>query len=176
MKVLLEGRPGAGKTTIALRMMEMLRASRMPVAGFTTEEVRERGARAGFTLETAGGERAVLAHVRLPGPPRVGRYGVDLAALERLAIPAIDPAQADAVVVLDELGKMELASAAFREAAARLFASPSTVIATVHVHRHPFTDELKARPGIEVIEVTGRTRDGVPAVLARRLGLQPARG
>jgi nucleoside-triphosphatase len=34
----------------------------------------------------------VLAHIELPGTPRVGRHGVDLAALERLAIPAMEAA------------------------------------------------------------------------------------
>ena len=44
----------------------------------------------------------------------MGRYGVALDDLERLAIAAL---QADAdVVVVDELGKMELASAPFRDA------------------------------------------------------------
>src|ERR671934_145721 len=54
--------------------------------------------------------------MQAPGPPRVGRYGVDLRTFERVALPALRAAGRDAVVVVDELGKMELASAAFREA------------------------------------------------------------
>ncbi len=66
-------------------------------------------------VETLSGDRGVLAHVALPGPPRVGRYGVDLQAFERIALPALAASQPGGVVVVDELGKMELASAAFRD-------------------------------------------------------------
>jgi len=44
-----------------------------------SRQIREGGARLGFTLETLDGRKGVLAHRRLPGPPRVGAYGVDLA-------------------------------------------------------------------------------------------------
>jgi nucleoside-triphosphatase len=53
------------------------------VSGFVTEKIRESGRRLGFAVERLGGERGVLARIELPGPPRVGRYGVDRAALER---------------------------------------------------------------------------------------------
>jgi nucleoside-triphosphatase len=78
VRVLVEGRPGSGKTTAASRLADRLRSEGVPVAGFVTEELREGGGRVGFTVEAIGGERAVLAHVDLPGPPRVGKYGVDL--------------------------------------------------------------------------------------------------
>jgi hypothetical protein len=62
--------------------------------------------------------------------PGVGKYGVDVVAFERLAVPALAvPAR---VVVIDELGKVELASAAFRETVRDLFARPVEVVATVH--------------------------------------------
>lgn len=66
-RILLEGRPGIGKTTVALRLVAELRARGVDVAGFTTRELRERGRRVGFEIEDLAGERAVLAHVDLPG-------------------------------------------------------------------------------------------------------------
>ena len=72
-------------------------------------------------VEAASGAREVLAHVGLPGPPPVGRYGVDLAAFDRVALPALHTPAIGGVVVVDELGKMELASAAFRAAVLELF-------------------------------------------------------
>jgi nucleoside-triphosphatase len=139
------------------------------VSGFITEEIRESGRRLGFSLERFGGERGVLAHVDLPGPPRVGRYGVDLAALERLAIPALEQAAEHEVAIIDELGKMELASGAFREALAGLLDRPVPVVVTVQSASHPFTDSLKRRGDVETLRVTTANRDELPDLLAARL-------
>jgi nucleoside-triphosphatase len=167
-RILLEGRPGSGKTTLARRIVTALRERDIPVSGFTTEEIREDRRRVGFAVETVGGERETLAHVDLPGPPRVGKYGVDLDSLERLAIPALRAAPG-ALVVIDELGKMELASSAFRHAVEHVFASPTAVVATVHVFRHPLTDALKARSDVERLQVTAANRDDLARVLVRKL-------
>jgi nucleoside-triphosphatase len=165
VRVLLEGRPGSGKTTVARRLVDLLRSRGVEIAGFTTEEIREGRRRGGFAVESVEGARAVLAHVDLPGPPRVGRYGVDLEAFERVALPALEDLAE--VVVIDELGKMELASARFRDAVASLLGREVAIVATVHVFRHPFTDRLKRQ--LEVIRVRRSNRDGLPGELAERL-------
>jgi nucleoside-triphosphatase len=167
-RLLVEARPGAGKTTAFRRLAELLRESETPVAGFTTEERREGRRRVGFSIESFEGARDTLAHVDLPGPPRVGRYGVDLEAFERVALPALREPRGD-VVLIDELGKMELASAAFRDAVEELFDKPVALAATLQVARHPFTDGLRRRPDVEVIRLTAANRDALPEELARRL-------
>jgi nucleoside-triphosphatase len=166
---LIEARPGAGKTTAVRRLAELLRERGVALAGFLTGEIREGGHRVGFSIETLSGERGTLAHVKWPGPPRVGRYGVALGDFERLALPALRiPADA---VLIDELGKMELASVAFREAVAGLLAGDTPVVATVHAFRHPFTDRLKRRPDAELVRLTRENRDELPRLLAERLAL-----
>ncbi|MET7493866.1 NTPase [Streptomyces sp900116325] len=170
-RILLEGRPGVGKTTAIRRLAALLNGR--DIVGFTTEEIRQGGARVGFALETAAGRRAVLAHAGFPGPPKVGRYGVDLGVMDRLALPALMAASADPaprqLVLIDELGRMELASASFREAVRSLFEADVDVVATVHAHSDPFTDALKQRPGIELIAVTRVNRNALPERLATRL-------
>jgi nucleoside-triphosphatase len=169
VRILLEGRPGSGKTTVAARLVELLAQRGVDVRGFVTHEVREDRRRVGFDVETIDGKRATLAHVSFAGPPRVGRYGVDLDAFERIALPALAGPPRDAVVVIDELGKMELASERFRAEVSRLFESAVHLVATVHVFRNPFTDALKRRPDVERVQVTRDNRDRLPEQLARKL-------
>jgi hypothetical protein len=115
-----------------------------PGPGFTTSEIREVGRWVGFTVTAVGGQRAVLAHVNLAGPPWVGRYAADLTAFEQVALPALGDPGTGGVVVIDELGKMELASAAFRGAVQRLLGTDCSLVATVQAHRHPFTRRPQA--------------------------------
>jgi nucleoside-triphosphatase len=168
-RLLLEGRPGIGKTTVARRLLHLLREAGVPVGGFTTAELRTGGRREGFLVEAASGAHALLAHVDLPGPPRVGRYGVDLAAFDRVALPALRTPRTGGVVIVDELGKMELASAAFRDAVMQLLERDVAVVATVHQARDRFTDALRRRPDIRVVRVTEATRDALPEQLMDRL-------
>ena len=170
-RILLEGRPGVGKTT-AVRRLAALLPSRA-IVGFTTEEIRQDGARVGFALETAEGQRTVLAHVDFPGPPKVGRYGVNLDVMEQAALTELTSASAEPLpgqlVLIDELGRMELASASFREVVRSVFEADIDVVATVHAHSDPFTDALKRRPDVELITVTWANRNTLPDDLAARL-------
>ncbi|MGY5134403.1 NTPase [Streptomyces nigrescens] len=168
-RILLEGRPGVGKTTVVRRLAALLLHRR--AVGFTTEEIRQGGTRTGFALETLdSGLRGVLAGVDLPGPPRVGRYGVDLGVMERLALPPLrsaDPARGE-LVLIDELGRMELACTAFQDVVRCLFTSEIDIVATVHAKSDPFTDALKRRADIELVQVNRANRDALPEDLAAR--------
>ncbi|HEX2032161.1 MAG TPA: nucleoside-triphosphatase [Actinomycetota bacterium] len=100
IRVLIEAPPGAGKTTVARRLVVGLRKRGLDVRGFTTEELRQGRRRVGFAVESVAGARAVLAHTGFAGPTRVGRYGVDLEAFERVALPALEDVPLHAVVVI----------------------------------------------------------------------------
>jgi nucleoside-triphosphatase len=169
---LLTGRPGVGKTTCLRRTLDLLRA---PAGGFFTEEIREGGERVGFALVTLDGARDVLAHVNRLGGPRVGRYGVNLDALDGLGVPAIrEAARSGRLVVIDEIGKMEMAAPAFCEAVDEILSAPVMVLGTILAAPHPWTDGIKARRSVEVIEVTATNRDSLPHRLAALLAA-PAR-
>jgi nucleoside-triphosphatase len=99
----------------------------------------------------------------------VGRYGVDLAAFDRVALPALGIPRTGGGVVVDELGKMELASAAFRTAVLELLERDVAVVATVQRAHDRFTDALRRRPGVRVVRVTEATRDALPEQLMDRL-------
>jgi nucleoside-triphosphatase len=164
---LLTGRPGVGKTTCLRGTLEHLGC---PAGGFFTEEIREAGERVGFALVTLDGRRATLAHVRRRGGPRVGKYGVDVEALDRLGVPAIREAVGRrALVVVDEIGKMEMASPAFGRAVEEALAADVTVLGTILGAAHPWADRIKRGRGVRVLEVTPANRDGLPEQLAAEI-------
>jgi nucleoside-triphosphatase len=167
--LLLTGRPGIGKTTVIKAVAEAL-GNR--AGGFTTEEMRGPGGREGFRLATLDGQAAVMAHVNLRGKgrPRVGRYGVDVGAIECVGVAALRRAvQERCIVVVDEIGKMELFCGPFKDIVLRAVGGPHTVIATVMARPNPWVDALKAMPQVEVWEVTAQSRDEMAEKVLRWL-------
>lgn len=171
LRVLLTGRPGCGKTTVIRRAAELIGLDRC--AGFYTEEVRERGRRVGFDVVTLDGRRGPLARAGDRGP-RVSRYGVNVSAFERLGVEALEGAWRDGsrLLVVDEIGKMELFSERFIALLERIFdsASPQPLLGTVMERPHPLVDPLRCRPGVEVIQVSLNNREGLPGQLSEILG------
>ncbi len=153
--VLVTGPPGCGKTTLIRKAIAELGVL---ASGFYTEEVRSAGRREGFALVTLDGRRATLASVRIRGPHRVSRYGVDVQALETVGLPALEAPDA-ALVVIDEIGKMELLSQRFQETVSHALAGGAPVLASVMLSRHPFADALKARDDVRLIHLTLQNRD-----------------
>jgi nucleoside-triphosphatase len=172
LKLLLTGRPGCGKTTVVQRIVAGLP---LAAGGFYTQELRgSNSTRLGFEIVALDGRRAVLAHIDLPGPPRVGKYGVDLAALDRLAVASVtDAVTQGKIIIIDEIGPMEIASTNFRNAVLAALDSPRSVLATIVQRSIPFTDALKRRPGIQLIEVTPINREALPKRILDRLQGRP---
>ena len=158
--LLLTGHPGVGKTTVVRKIVEALGQR---AGGFYTEEIRGPGGRKGFRLVTLDGHEAVMAHVDIRTRNRVGRYGVDVATLDSVGVTAIREAiQSREVVVVDEIGKMELFSGEFRGAVLKAVSSPKIVVATVMQKNHDWVDALKTMPQATVWQVTEANRGEMP--------------
>ena len=164
---LLTGRPGCGKTTVIRRLVESLAVS---AGGFYTEEIRRGGRREGFALITLDGQTATLASVHTPSRHRVSKYGVELDSIDEVGVPAIERATARAaLVVIDEIGKMELFSNRFRQAVLSALESGKPLLGSIMLAPHPWANAIKARPEVEVILLTEANRSQVQSDLLARL-------
>jgi nucleoside-triphosphatase len=155
--LLLTGVPGIGKTTLIRTLATNL--GELRIRGFVTDEIRIKGRRAGFRLETFDGQRAVLAHTNIRSRHRVGKYGVDVEALDRVIDAALQPDDQTDLYLIDEIGRMECFSQRFMDALTQLLASDRTVVATIHRNAPGFIQRVKERPDVELWEVTLQNRD-----------------
>ncbi len=155
--LLLTGAPGVGKTTLMGRLVAALQDRRL--GGFTTEEMRESGQRVGFRILPHRGGGPIMAHVDRRGSPRVGRYGVDVQAIDRMAQEhlAVDP-QTE-IYLIDEIGKMECYSTEFVRRMQELLDSQKPVIATIGRQAGGFMTTVRHRPDVELWEITRSNRE-----------------
>jgi len=163
---LLTGRPGTGKTRL---IKEAIAGIGSKAGGFYTEEIRSSGVRQGFKLVTLDGQSAILAHVKIHSPYRVSKYG-DIDSLDRVGVSALRKAAQECdLVVVDEIGKMELFSANFKEAVLQIIDSGKRVLGTIMLNAHPWADAIKRRPQVDLVPVTGANYHQVLAELRQWL-------
>jgi nucleoside-triphosphatase len=77
------------------------------------------------------GGSVVIAHGDFPRTRRVGKYGVDAAAIDRAVENVLKHDSAGLVHLIDEIGKMQCLSAAFVTLMSRLLDGEGTLVATV---------------------------------------------
>ncbi len=168
LKILLTGHPGSGKTTTVREVVKRLRG-RVPMSGFYTEELREAGRRVGFQGVTLDGKTFALAHVRTGGPLRIGPYGVDLTGIETVGIEALSPPDARTLVVLDEIGKMECLSRAFKERAQSLLDDDTPLIATVAAVGVGFVKKVRNSNRAKMFTMTRGESEGMAGEITREV-------
>ena len=156
--ILITGRPGIGKSTIIEKVVGQLQG---PLTGFFTKEIKQKRRRVGFSIITLDGKTGLLAHQDIKGKPRVGKYGVDIEQIDKLAVPSIRPLLPETIVVIDEIGKMECFSPLFCETLVEVLSSNSPVLASIALHGPPLLQEIKARNDVLLIEVTEKNRNAL---------------
>src|SRR5919198_1154099 len=95
--LLITGRPGIGKTTIIRRVADALKGER--IAGFYTEELRSRGVRTGFRIVTLDGRSRQMASIDIDSPHHVGKYGVDVSAVDAIVEATLEPHCAEVFLI-----------------------------------------------------------------------------
>lgn len=162
---LLTGNPGVGKTSVMLKIVESLKANGYNVGGMVSREVRAGRDRVGFEiLNVKTGQKGWLAHVAQKEGPQVGRYRVNIGDLEHIGAEAVTSAVTGSdVIVIDEIGPMELHSEKFRESVLKAAESLKLLIGVVHWKAmDPLVKRIKDRDDAEVGVVTIENRESLP--------------
>jgi len=171
-RVFLTGEPGSGKTTVLTKAAEVLSSRGLRVGGMISNEVREEGIRVGFSIEDVRTHQlGTLADVTLSQGPRIGKYTVNLNDLESVGAAGIRNAIESAeVILIDEIGPMELKSIAFVESVQAALTSGKHILGTIHRRAsHNLILEVKSNPQVAILVVTRQNRDQLPVQIANRI-------
>ncbi|MBM3248533.1 MAG: NTPase [Candidatus Omnitrophica bacterium] len=159
MNILITGKPGAGKTTLVKKISQELGNV---AGGFYTEEIRSKGKRVGFKVNALDGTTAVLAHVEAKSDYRFSKYAVLKEGFERIALPALEKALSESkVIIIDEIGPMELFSDNFKTLILEIFDGSRVVIATIKHKCTPFIEDLKKRKDVKLFNLSKENFDSI---------------
>ena len=177
-KIGITGMPSVGKTQTLIKIMEFLKENGYTLEGMITEPIIEHKKRVGFYVEDwQTKEKEVFAHIDFDSKEKVGKYGVDISALEKIGVPAIEKAIADEeinIIIIDEIGKMEMLSEKFCEAVIEALDSDKPIMVTLHKKsRTPLLQDVRRRDDIRILEVTDVNKNLLPykiqKILAEKL-------
>lgn len=137
----------------------------VPMAGFYTAEIRSEGSRLGFELQGLNGQRRTLAHVDVDSRHRVGKCRVDTAGFEEF-LGTLELLNPDVeLIVIDEIGKMELFSSRFRSLVREVLNSDKQLLASIALEGEEFIREIKQRSDVHLLEVTQANRERLPEAI-----------
>ncbi len=175
LKIGITGLPKAGKTDTLLKVIEMLENDDIKVGGVITESIKEGGKTVGFyIMDWETKEKGIMAHRNIETETsrlRVEDYGVDVAVIERIGVPAIMNAIENAdVIVIDEIGRMEVLSKAFTAAVKETFDVDKPLIITLHKKsRNPILQDIRRRDDVRILEVTPINQSILPYKIVKLL-------
>ncbi|MBI3840879.1 MAG: NTPase [Thaumarchaeota archaeon] len=130
----ITGPPGVGKSTVVSKVVLRLKSAGIIVGGCTSAQRRRGGSRTGFEIrDLTDGKNAELASLDGKLGPKVGRYRVNLRALADVGAESLRGAAARSeVIIIDEVGPLELVSPEFRRGVKACVDSGKPILAVVH--------------------------------------------
>ena len=148
----------------------MLKEEELSIGGMIDEPVGDGRHKTGFTVrDLATGETAVFASTEIESKVMVGKIGVDLSKLEEIGVKAIrDACQKCDIIVIDEVGKMEVESQLFIDAVKEALDADKPMIITLHKKsRNPLLQDIRRRDDVRILEVTPTNRNILPYKIVR---------
>ncbi len=168
---MITGPPGIGKSTVVSKVVLRLKAAGVIVGGCSTAERRVKGERVGFEIrDLTNGSHGELASVTRSLGPKVGKYRLNLSDIAAVGAKGLsDAASFSELIVIDELGPMELTSPEFRRAVLTCVESGKPILAVVHERMEDdLLAELRSKAS-STFELTQHNREETEEALAREL-------
>jgi nucleoside-triphosphatase len=132
-RIFVTGLPGSGKSSL---VMEIAKTLGIRTGGLSTPETREKGFRTGFGLvDLASRKEGTLASIHRETGPQISKYKVNLHDLENIGVKAIENSLLDPevkLIIIDELGAMEMVSKKFEQIIERVFDSDKDLLIVLH--------------------------------------------
>ena len=123
--------------------------------GFYTEKMRSQVIKKGFRLIALDKQSAILVHVNNQSWYRIDKYGVDTDSLGQVGVPTLlHAAQQYDVIVVDEIGKIELSSDSFRKAVLEIIDGGKKLLGTIMFAPNQWAGIIKRRPQMDLVPVT----------------------
>ncbi len=131
--IFITGPPRSGKSTMVSQIIDELGLN---AEGLRTPDIRKNGERKGFKLlDIKTGEEGILSHVDQQEGPKVSKYRVDMDDLQRFTELSLENISDDCdIVVIDEIGTMELYSDKFKKVVKDRLNDDIPVLAVLHRH------------------------------------------
>ncbi|HEC76905.1 MAG TPA: NTPase [Thermoplasmatales archaeon] len=172
-KIGITGAPRVGKTEGIIKVIGRLEDI-YNFGGMITKSIEENGVRVGFKIiDWITKEEKIFAHVNFDTPYRVGKYKVDLRVLNNFGIPAIEKAIYEEeidIVVIDEVGKMELESKKFKETVREALECEKPVLLTLHKKsRDSLLQDIRNMSNVRILEITSINRNFLPYKIEKLL-------
>jgi nucleoside-triphosphatase len=170
IKIGITGLPGSGKTYALLRVINMLKEEELLIGGMVDEPIETGRKKTGFTVRNLlTGEKEVFASTEYESKIMVGKMGLDLEKLEKVGVNALKEAiEKCDIIVIDEVGKMEVESEAFVEAVKETLEADKPMIITLHKKsRNPLLQDIRRRDDVRILEVTPTNRNLLPYKIVR---------
>ncbi len=178
-KIGVTGLPRSGKSAVMEKVLEMLVEEREReisarggdlsaspiIGGMRTEPILEGSERNGYRIiDIRTGDSEIMAHRDINSRLRVLGFGIDIEAIERLSIPAIEYAKNYCeVIVIDEIGKFAVESEGFVNAVrSALEVDKPTLLALHKKSRHPLLQDIRRRDDARILDVTPVNRALLP--------------
>ena len=170
MNIFLTGPVQIGKSTAIQRYLSANPAVRL--GGFATKNVpslAEAAERDVYILPPMWGKGDLLPS-RLAARRRNGVWTLYPEVFDSVGTAFLAAEGPFDLLLMDELGRMELRSAAFRAAVLAALDGDVPVLGVMKPEGNPFLDAVRAHPKTAVLEVTEENRDGMPARITALLG------